>query len=172
MTAPLTRFALIAPLLAMAACAQIPAAEPVTAAPTPPPAAAAVPPAEPAATRSVEGMRALPIFFEPWSASLGEAAETALREASDLARAHPEVRILVVGYADPRGSREANVILSRLRARVVSDFLVENGVAQNRLRIQYTGPVAGMEGIQSRRVEVRVDRGQQQPRQRTRPAAR
>lgn len=156
MTAPFTRFSLIASLFAMAACAQTPPPAPVAAAPAQP--VAVAPPApEPAATRSVEGMRALPIFFEPWSAAFGEAAEAALNEAADLARAHPDVRILVVGYADPRGSREANVILSRLRARVTSDFLTEKGVAANRLRIQYTGPTPGMEGIQSRRVEVRVD---------------
>ncbi|MDB5379640.1 MAG: peptidoglycan-associated lipoprotein, partial [Rubritepida sp.] len=106
------------------------------------------------------GRQSLPIFFEPWSASLDEPAEGALRDAAKLAQEHPRVRILVVGYADPRGSREANTLLSRLRARIVTDFLVENHVSAARVRTVYRGPVAGMEGIESRRVQVMVDNGQ------------
>ncbi|WP_206020705.1 OmpA family protein [Roseococcus sp. SYP-B2431] len=154
MIAPFTRLALGATLLAMAACAEAPAPAPVVAAP-PPPAPAAPPPAA-----SLDGRQALPIFFEPWSAALDEPAEGALRDAAKLAQENPSVRILVVGYADPRGSRAANISLSRLRARVVADFLAANGVAATRIRTLYRGPVAGMEGIESRRVQVQVDRGQ------------
>lgn len=150
---PLVRLALGATLLAMAACAEMPAPAPVAAAPPPAPAAA---PARPVPAPG----QALPIFFEPWSAALDESAEGALRDAAKLALDHPRVPILVTGYADPRGSREANITLSRLRARVVADFLIGNRVPANRIRILYRGPVAGMEGIESRRVQVQVDRGQ------------
>ncbi|WP_421988688.1 OmpA family protein [Roseococcus sp.] len=155
MTASMTRLALGAALLAMAACAEVPAPAPVVVAPPAPVAAAPAP-----ESLSVEGNRALPIFFTPWSAALDESAEAALRDAAKLAKEHPRVRILVVGYADPRGTREANVALSRLRARLVADFLIENQVARSRIRILYRGPVMGANGIESRRVMVEVDRGQ------------
>lgn len=153
MTAPLTRLALGATLFAMAACAEMPTPVPVAAAPTPPPAAA---PARPAPAPG----QALPIFFELWSAALDEPAEGALRDAAKLALEHPRVPILVTGYADPQGSREANMILSRLRARVVADFLIDNHVPAGRIRILYRGATPGMESLESRRVMVQVDRGQ------------
>lgn len=149
MTSLFTRFALGAALLGMAACAEVPPPAPVVAAPPPP--AAPAPRAMPARGQ------ALPIFFEAWSANMGEAAEGALRDAAKLAVDHPRVPILVTGYADPRGSREANMLLSRLRARVVTDFLVENGVPARRIRVTYRGATPGMDSLESRRVMVQVD---------------
>lgn len=159
MTAPVTshlaRLALGATLLAMAACAEAPSTEPVAAAPTPPPAPAAAP-----ARPTPAPGQALPIFFELWSAALDAPAEGALRDAAKLALEHPRVPILVTGYADPQGSREANMILSRLRARIVADFLIDNHVPAGRIRILYRGATPGMESLESRRVMVQVDRGQ------------
>jgi len=150
----LTKFAFGAALLALAACADTPA--PVTAmAPAPPPAAPAAAPAVP-----VDPNRALPIFFEPWSAALEEPAQVALRQVADRIKANPRIPVLLVGFADPRGSREASMILSRLRARVVADTLIEHGVPNARIRILYRGATPGFESVESRRVEVRLDRGQ------------
>lgn len=147
------RLALGATMLALAACAETPAPAPVVAAP-PPPAA------EPAPIPTPARGQALPIFFEAWSAQLDEPARGALTASATLAREHPRVPILVVGYSDPRGSREANTILSRLRARVVADFLIERGVQANRIRILYRPGTPGMESLENRRVQVQVDRGQ------------
>lgn len=146
-----TQGALCAALLLLASgCAEtVPA--PVVATPAPAPATAA-----PAPNPS----RALPIFFEAWSALLEEPAKLALKEAAERAKQNPRLPILVVGFADPRGSREANITLSRLRARVVADELIANGVAASRIRLVYRGPTPGFESLESRRVEVRVDRGQ------------
>lgn len=153
MSRRLAAAALGAALLALAACAETPAPA-VTAPPAPPPAAAAAPAAP------VDPNRALPIFFEAWSAYLEEPAQVALREVADRIKANPRIPVLVVGYADPRGSAEANMILSRLRARVVADALIANGVPARRIRILYRGATPGFESLESRRVEVRVDRGQ------------
>jgi outer membrane protein OmpA-like peptidoglycan-associated protein len=122
----------------------------------------AAPPAPaPAATATqVDPNRALPIFFEAWSAFLEEPAQQALGQVATYIKANPRIPVLVVGYADPRGSAEANMILSRLRARVVADALIANGVPAARLRIIYRGATPGFESLESRRVEVRVDRGQ------------
>lgn len=153
MSRRLTPAAFGAALLALAACAETPAPA-VTAAP-PAPAAA------PAATATqVDPNRALPIFFEAWSAFLEEPAQQALGQVATYIKANPRVPVLVVGYADPRGSAEANMILSRLRARVVADALIAAGVPTGRIRIIYRGATPGFESLESRRVEVRVDRGQ------------
>lgn len=147
----ITRFAALAGLLALAACADTPA--PTIAAPAAPAVAAApATPATPAARPA-----AYPVFFEPWSANLDEAAHGGLTRVAELARANPNVPIRVIGFADPQGSREANVILSRLRARIVADELVEKGVARNRIRIEFRGPTPGFDSLESRRVEVRAD---------------
>lgn len=148
----LTQAAFGAALLALAACAETPAPVMTATPPAPAPAAAPAPPADP--------NRALPIFFEAWSALLEEPAQLALREAADRIKLNPRVPVLVVGYADPRGSAEANMTLSRLRARVVADALIANGVPARRIRILYRGATPGFESLESRRVEVRVDRGQ------------
>lgn len=153
MSRRLTPAAFGAALLALAACAETPAPAVTAAPPAPAPA-----PAAPAA--QVDPNRALPIFFEAWSAFIEEPARVALAEVSTYIKANPRIPVLVVGYADPRGSAEANMILSRLRARVVADTLVENGVPRNRIRILYRGATPGFESLESRRVEVRVDRGQ------------
>ena len=151
MSRSLTHLAFGAALLALAACAETPAPA-VTAPPAPAPVTA------PAA--AVDPNRALPIFFEAWSALLEEPAQVALGEAAQRIKANPRVPVLVVGYADPRGSAEANMTLSRLRARVVADALIANGVPARRIRILYRGATPGFESLESRRVEVRVDRGQ------------
>lgn len=154
MSRRLTTAAFGAALLALAACAETPA--PAVTAPPPAPAPA---PAAPTATQ-VDPNRALPIFFEAWSALIEEPARVALTEVATYIKANPRIPVLVVGYSDPRGSAEANMILSRLRARVVADTLVANGVPRNRIRILYRGATPGFESLESRRVEVRVDRGQ------------
>ncbi|MCW8087472.1 OmpA family protein [Sabulicella glaciei] len=126
-----------------------PAAAPVAAAPAAPAPSSATPaPARPSA---------LPVFFQPWSADMDDQAEEALRELAARAKAHPSGRLLIVGYASPRGTGEANVLLSRLRARVVYDYLVEQGLPASRLRRASRGPTPGMEDLESRRVEVRLD---------------
>ncbi len=153
MSRRLTPAAFGAALLALAACAETPAPAVTAAPPAPAPAPAAPAP-------QVDPNRALPIFFEAWSAFLEEPARAALVEVATYIKANPRVPVLVVGYSDPRGSAEANMILSRLRARVVADTLIENGVSRNRIRIIYRGATPGFESLESRRVEVRVDRGQ------------
>lgn len=151
MSRSLTQAAFGAILLALAACAETPS--PMVAAAPPPP-----PPAAPSAP--VDPNRALPIFFEAWSALLEEPAQVALRQAAERIKANPNVPVLVVGYAGPRGSTDATTTLSRLRARVVADALIANGVPARRIRVLYRGATPGFESLESRRVEVRVDRGQ------------
>ncbi len=146
----ITRFAVLAGLVALAACADAPAPT-VTAPAAPTVAATPATPAQPTRPGTY------PVFFEPWSANLDDAAHSGLTRVAELARANAAVPIRVIGFADPQGSREANIILSRLRARIVADELVEKGVARNRIRIEFRGPTPGFDSLESRRVEIRAD---------------
>jgi peptidoglycan-associated lipoprotein len=123
------------------------------------PAAPAVPatPPVPAPTADVPSNRAFIVFFEAWSAAIQPPAMEGLERVAQIAREHPRQGVLVIGHTGPRGSSQANRLLSQLRAQMVRDTLVEKGVPANRIRMVSRGPTAGFESVESRRVEVRVD---------------
>jgi len=48
-------------------------------------------------------------------------------------REHPEVRVLVEGHCDDRGSNEYNLALGDRRANSAKNYLVKSGVAESRI---------------------------------------
>jgi outer membrane protein OmpA-like peptidoglycan-associated protein len=126
------RLCAIALLLAVAGCAQ----------PQPP---------SPDAPRVV-------VFFQMWSAAIDDPAQAAIMQAAANAKAHPEQRVVVIGFADSAtGSPAANVDISETRAQVVADALVDNGVAPGRITINARGATDfALNPTESRRVEVVV----------------
>ena len=98
-----------------------------------------------------------PIFFNAWSADLDTAAAGTIKHAAEWAAAHPNAPVLVSGFADPDGSPQANKDISQLRAQIVSDELVNDGVAVARIRKTAVGSVAyTLDSMESRRVEIIV----------------
>jgi outer membrane protein OmpA-like peptidoglycan-associated protein len=96
-----------------------------------------------------------PIFFTSWSADLDPEALGLIKHASEWATAHPNAPVLVSGFADPEGSPQANKDISRLRAQVVADQLVKDGVAATRVSQTAVGSVAfTLDSMESRRVEI------------------
>lgn len=63
----------------------------------------------------------------------GQGTLATLAQVRDLLKAHGDVRIHVEGHADSRGDDEYNRKLSDARARAIARWLVEGGVAENRL---------------------------------------
>ena len=49
-------------------------------------------------------------------------------------------RFMIEGHTDARGSRDANIDLSRRRAQTVADFLVSQGVDRARVEVKGVGP--------------------------------
>jgi outer membrane protein OmpA-like peptidoglycan-associated protein len=84
---------------------------------------------------------ATPVFFQPFSAALDQAALNAIATAARAANAQPDAPVTVIGAADSVGSVKANKYLSETRAQVVADQLVADGVAQSRLRIRARGSI-------------------------------
>lgn len=79
-------------------------------------------------------------------------------------REYPDVRIVISGHTDNVGDSRLNQSLSEFRAKVVMNYLVRHGVAEDRLSAKGYGctkPVAGndTEGdrAQNRRVEIEVN---------------
>lgn len=75
------------------------------------------------------------IFFDYDSYDVRSDAQSTLsRDASYLA-GHPNVRIVIGGYCDERGSNEYNLALGENRANAAKNALVTAGVAANRIRV-------------------------------------
>lgn len=105
------------------------------------------------------------VTFETDSARLTASAQDVLDRVAESLNGNPEVRVRVVGHTDNTGSRPYNIELSRRRAESVRTYLVDQGVAPDRLVAVGMGPDepvatnATAEGRQqNRRVElVRID---------------
>ena len=97
------------------------------------------------------------VFFKEWSAAIDPPAAGAITQAAQWAKDHPADAIRVIGYADPTGSAEANVYMSRTRAQVVADQLVTDGVDRSRIVIAAQGATGFTQTTQeSRRVEIAI----------------
>jgi outer membrane protein OmpA-like peptidoglycan-associated protein len=97
------------------------------------------------------------IFFQQWSAATDGSAQDVIVRAADWAKSHPRDRIQVIGFADPTGSREANILLSELRAQVVVDGLATAGVEGRHIQHVGRGSVQfAATPLEARRVEIRI----------------
>jgi peptidoglycan-associated lipoprotein len=75
------------------------------------------------------------IFFDYDAYDIRTDAQATLsRDASYLA-GHPNVKIVIGGYCDERGSNEYNLALGENRANAAKNALVTAGVAANRIRV-------------------------------------
>ena len=97
----------------------------------------------PARVAPASGTRAnLLLAFEYNSAQMTPSAEA---KAKGFAQALmmselKDKRFLIEGHTDARGSRDANIDLSRRRAQSVADFLVSQGVDRGRVEVKGVGP--------------------------------
>lgn len=80
----------------------------------------------------IEGL--LPsVFFDFDQYFVRQQDRPALQEAVDFLRRNPNARVLLEGYTDWRGTTEYNLGLGDRRARSVRDYLIQVGVAEDRL---------------------------------------
>lgn len=97
------------------------------------------------------------VFFQQWSAALDNGGVQAVSAAATAAQQFPDRPIVISGFADPEGSPQANIDISRARAQMVSDALVKQGVSAARIRRQAIGEVNyALDSQESRRVEIYV----------------
>jgi OOP family OmpA-OmpF porin len=67
-------------------------------------------------------------------------SEPTLQEALAVLESHPDVRVEVAGHTDDQGREATNTRLSQQRAQAVHDWLVEHGIAADRLTVRGYGP--------------------------------
>ncbi len=75
------------------------------------------------------------IFFDYDSYDVRTGDEAVLSKAAAFLAAHPEIKVLIGGYCDERGSNEYNLALGENRANAAKKLLVQDGVSPNRLRV-------------------------------------
>ncbi|MEZ4920529.1 MAG: OmpA family protein [Saprospiraceae bacterium] len=85
------------------------------------------------------------VFFETASATLLDASKFELDALRDLLNEHPRLRIRINGHTDSVGSDSDNQTLSENRAASVRQYLIDQGIAADRLEsagFGETAPVA------------------------------
>ncbi len=75
------------------------------------------------------------IFFDYDKADLREDAQAALPHDAAYLTSHPDLKIVIGGYCDERGSSEYNLALGQNRAQSVKKALVNDGIAASRMRV-------------------------------------
>lgn len=73
------------------------------------------------------------VFFDYDSFSLTAQARTVLERQAAWMQRYPNVRVLIAGNCDERGTREYNFALGARRAAAARDYLVSLGVASSRI---------------------------------------
>ncbi len=73
------------------------------------------------------------LFFTTGSAELRPASTTELQRLKRLLEEHPRLHIRIDGHTDNVGNDEDNLQLSEARAQAVYNWLIENGIAAERL---------------------------------------
>ena len=74
------------------------------------------------------------IFYDYDSADVRPDAQSILSKDASYLAGHPDIKIVIGGFCDERGSNEYNIGLGQNRADAAKNALVSAGVAANRIR--------------------------------------
>lgn len=111
----------------------------------------------------------LPVHFDFDRAEIRDVDQPILDAfAQAIQRSVPSALVTVEGFADPAGSTQYNVRLSRQRAQNVRDYLIQQGMSEDNIRIDAFGELRsrqvnpgaqgpGQSGIENRRVSFVVE---------------
>ncbi|MBU0534493.1 MAG: OmpA family protein [Candidatus Omnitrophica bacterium] len=102
-------------------------------------------------------IRNVKIHFDFDKSDLREDAQVILKDAVRVLNRNLEASILITGNCDIRGQESYNEKLGRNRAESVKKFMLENGIAENRIKIVSRGkldaiaPITDLVGMQKDR---------------------
>lgn len=80
------------------------------------------------------------ITFKTGKSTVDPKSYPALKNAVEILKSHPDMKVEVQGYTDASGKKATNVKLSNARAKAVYDYLVKAGIAKTRLSYKGYGP--------------------------------
>ena len=137
-----------------------PAAAPAAAPPPPPPAPPPPPPPPPPEPVVPEVIRLEGVTFAFDSEQITADERGVLRDAAEILKRNPDVRVEVAGHTDSVGNAAYNQRLSERRARAVVEYLVDAGIARDRLSYRGYGqdePIADNATDAGRAMNRRVE---------------
>ena len=73
-------------------------------------------------------------YFDYDKADILPASRDALSKTSQFLRSYPQVRVVVEGHCDERGSTEYNIALGDRRAQAAKNFLASSGISADRMQ--------------------------------------
>ncbi len=100
------------------------------------------------------------VTFSSGKAEITPGSFATLDEIAAMLAANPDVKIEVRGYADSKGSADANLSLTQRRAEAVRQYLIQHGIEAARVRARGYGeadPVASNETSEGRAMNRRVE---------------
>lgn len=100
------------------------------------------------------------LLFETDRSTLRSEHFAMLTPVVEYLTSHPERSVKISGHTDNTGSEQHNLVLSRRRADVVAEYLVDNGIDANRLETFGLGsakPIASNTTDEGRRKNRRVE---------------
>jgi outer membrane protein OmpA-like peptidoglycan-associated protein len=102
------------------------------------------------------GPKSYAVFFAAKSSALDPAAVELIGQVATAAKAGTG-RVQVLGWTGNGGSPDADVTLSQQRADRVANALVVDGVQRERIVQEGRGQTGTDPGVESRRVEIRIE---------------
>jgi outer membrane protein OmpA-like peptidoglycan-associated protein len=73
------------------------------------------------------------VFFDLNKATLREESKVELNKFVNYLKSNPKLKIELGGHTDSRGNKDENLKLSGERAKAVMDYLINSGIAANRM---------------------------------------
>ena len=89
---------------------------------------------EPSSLREAASRQLADIYFAFDQWGLTQEARKYLAEDAEALKQHPEVKVVIEGYCDERGSREYNLVLGDKRAQETMHYLADLGI-KNPLKV-------------------------------------
>lgn len=100
------------------------------------------------------------IHFDIGKATIKEKSFVEISRIASFMKEHPEIRFSIEGHTDSQGDANANLILSRKRAKAIKESLVKFGISASRLETKGMGettPVATNATVEGRAKNRRVE---------------
>ena len=91
------------------------------------------------ALQTDDRVRQRQLHFAVKSDVVGMPSAALLNGVAGALKAHPELSLVIEGYADPRGTDDDNRMLSGRRATTVRDILADSGVTDERMLVRQFG---------------------------------
>ena len=102
----------------------------------------------------------VPVYFDHDKDSLKPEFEPYLKNMARIVNSHSDLRIKIIGHTDSNGTDEYNIDLSKRRAEKVKQFLISEGVREDKIIIEFRGetdPATTNETLEGKSKNRRVD---------------